>query len=339
MTFATRFENGIDKDSRGFILISFGASDAINTFRVAVEMKIRPVIQLVLVLLLPASCWASSQVDSLESRIKLEAWVDRPELAFDQKLLLTAQASWDGEQARFKITPIAPPQCESFEILGSSSVNETKMVEGKAKSTKTFEFMLKPTQTGTGRIGAVVFSYVDNVSGDSSTLSTQPISVTISPPIERETRRYKIVLIIAIALIFIYVLYSAKRKSKRVTIADQTRNETKIAERSLEEKNLEMLSVLSHLIPEGKVDEFSSKVYKLISNYLEDKYHILTTGKTTNDIIDSLSTLNLPEERIIALKDILSTCDRVKFAREMAEQERCERVFNQAKKFLEQNMM
>jgi hypothetical protein len=212
------------------------------------------------------------------------------------------------------------------------------MVEGKTKSTKTFEFILKPTQTGSGRIGSVLFSYVDNVTGDSSSLSTQPISVKINPAIEKKTPDYKIFLIIAIVLIFIYVVYSAKRKTKRIKISDQTKEEDKIPEKTLEEKTLENLSFLSPLISEGKTDEFSSRVYKLITNYLEEKYHIFTTGKTTQDIMESLSTLNLREGQVAWLKDILSTCDLAKFAKEMVEKEKCEETFSKVKKFLEQNM-
>jgi hypothetical protein len=291
-----------------------------------------------LALVLSASSGINSQIDSVEAKIQLEASVDRPELPFNEKLTLSVQASWDGEQDRFKITPIASPECENFEILGSSSANETKRVEGKEKSAKTFEFILKPTETGTGRIGSVLFSYVDNVTGDSSSLSTQPINVKINPPIEKKVPNYKVFLLIAIALIFIYVLYSAKRKAKRIEISDQAKEKVKIPEKTLEEKTLENLSLLSPLISEGKADEFSSKVYRLITNYLEEKYHIFTTGKTTNNIIDSLSSLNLPEEQINLLKEIMSTCDLVKFAKEEVEKQRCEGISNKVKEFLEQNL-
>jgi hypothetical protein len=315
-------------------------------FKAILMMKFYLVIFLFLVLTLVASSGANSQVDSIygeqnrtmETKIQLEARVDRPDLPLNEKLTLTVRASWDGEQDRFRITPIIPPQCENFEILGSSSVNEAKMVEGKTKSTKTFEFILKPTQTGNGRIGSVLFSYVDDVTGDSSSLSTQPISVKINPPIEKKTPDYKIFLIISIVLILIYVVYSAKRKTKRIKISDQTKEEDKIPEKTLEEKTLENLSFLSPLISEGKTDEFSSKVYRLITNYLEEKYHIFTTGKTTQDIMESLSTLNLREDQVAWLKDILSTCDLAKFAKEMVEKERCEETFSKVKKFLEQNM-
>jgi len=286
-----------------------------------------------------SACFSpNSEINSMEAKIQLKASVDRTELPFNEKLTLTVQASWDGEQDRFSITPITPPPCENFEILGSSSVNETKMVEGKTKSFKIFEFALKPTQTGSGRIGSVLFSYVDNVNGDSSSLSTQPISVKINPPVEEKAPNYKIILIIAIALIFIYVVYSAKRRTKRIKITEESAEEVKIIEKSLEEKTLEILSTLFSLISEKKTDEFSSKVYKLVTSYLEEKYHIFTTGKTTQDIIESLLALNLGEDQITLLKDILSTCDLVKFAKEMVEKERCEDISNKVKKFLEQNI-
>jgi len=344
---------GIDKRLVKFILITFGAIDVIKLLKVILKMRFYLIMLLSLVWVFSASSWINSQADSvygeqslasggqdrtMETKIQLEASVDRPELPFNEKLTLTVQASWDGKQDRFKITPITPPECQKFEILGSSSVNEAKMVEGKTKSTKTFEFILKPTETGIGRIGSVLFSYVDNVTEDSSSLSTQPISVTINPPVEKKASRYKILLIIAIALIFIYVIYSAKKKTKKIKIADQTEKEVKIPEKTLEERKLETLSDLSLLISEGKADEFSSKVYKLTTNYLEEKYQIFTTGKTTNDIINSLSTLNLPEEQIALLKDIMSTCDLVKFAKEMVEKERCEEIFSKVKRFLEQNV-
>lgn len=340
----------IDKQLIKFILVNFEAFDVNTLFKAILMMKFSLAIFLFLILTLAVSSGVNSQVDSvygesrqrrdrtMETKIQLEARVDRPDLPLNEKLTLTVEASWDGEQGRFKITPITPPECENFEILGSSSVNEAKMVEGKTKSTKTFEFILKPTQTGSGRIGSVLFSYVDNVTGDSSSLSTQPISVKINPAIEKKTPDYKIFLIIAIVLIFIYVVYSAKRKTKRIKISDQTKEEDKIPEKTLEEKTLENLSFLSPLISEGKTDEFSSRVYKLITNYLEEKYHIFTTGKTTQDIMESLSTLNLREGQVAWLKDILSTCDLAKFAKEMVEKEKCEETFSKVKKFLEQNM-
>ncbi|HEX7401589.1 MAG TPA: BatD family protein, partial [candidate division Zixibacteria bacterium] len=118
----------------------------------------------------PAFC----QISTLPVKIELKSSVDRSTVPLNQELNFTIQVSWEGEQSRFMITPVAPPQCENLEISGSSSLNESKMEEEKTKSLKTFQFVLKPLQTGTGRIGPVQVNYIDNVTQDSSSLSTQP---------------------------------------------------------------------------------------------------------------------------------------------------------------------
>ncbi|MGB3092666.1 MAG: BatD family protein, partial [Candidatus Zixiibacteriota bacterium] len=169
---------------------------------------------LVFLLSFPGIC----QSDSVGAKIELKSSVDRSEVPFNQRAVFTVEASWEGEQDRFSITPISLPECENFEILGSSSVNETKIEGGKTVSLKTFNFTLKPTQTGTGRIGSVRLSYADNVTQDSSTLSTQPISVEITPPVERRAPAPRTILIFVVAAVLIYVIYSARRRTKRIEI-------------------------------------------------------------------------------------------------------------------------
>jgi hypothetical protein len=281
---------------------------------------------------------ADCQTDSIQAKIELKSWVDRSEVPFNQKLTFTVQASWEGEQDRFSLTPVTPPECESFEILGSSSLNETKTEEGKTKSLKTFKFNLKPIQTGAGRIGSVQLSYIDNLTQDSSSLSTQPINVQITPPVEKKGPKYRNILIAVILLVLIYVIYSARRKAKRIEITKEKETENlSPEEESLEEGTLKKLDVISEEVQKGRLENFSSDVYKLLTGYLEAKYQIVTSGKTTNDIISSLSNLDMSSEKFDLLKNILSTCDLVKFAGEKMEKEKCEKITNQVREFLEQN--
>ena len=290
----------------------------------------------VLILFLPLS--ANCQTDSIHAKIELKASVDRSEVPFNQKLSFTVEASWEGEQNRFSITPVVPPECENFEILGSSSLNETKIEEGKTKSVKTFRFSLKPIQTGTGRIGSVELSYVDNLTQDSSTLSTQPINVQITSPIEKKGPKYRNVLIIVILLVLIYVIYTAKRRIRRIDINKEKRSEeVETTAESLEEATLKKLDSISEEVKKGRLVDFSSDVYKLLIGYLEAKYQMVTSGKTTNDIISSLSNLDLSPEKFALLKQILSTCDLIKFAKEKIEKEKCDDITNKVRKFLEQN--
>lgn len=242
-----------------------------------------------------------------------------------------------GEQDRFSITPVGLPECENFEILGSSSVNETRIEGGKTVSLKTFNFTLKPTQTGTGRIGSVQLSYVDNVAQDSSTLSTQPISVEITPPVERRAPAPRTILIFVVAAVLIYVIYSARRRTKRIEIAKEEIKKPKMEEESPEDKALKDLETINHRVQQGELEGVFSDIYRLLTGYLEARYQIVTSGKTTDGIINSLSNLDMLSERIDLLKKIFSACDLIKYAKEPAEKEKCEEIAKQVREFVEQN--
>ena len=282
---------------------------------------------------LPTFC----QINTLPAKIELKSSVDRSAVPLNQEVTFTIQVSWEGEQSRFMITPVTPPQCENLEISGSSSLNESTMEEGKTKSLKTFQFVLKPMQTGTGRIGPVQVNYIDNVIQDSSSFSTQPVSVQITPAIKDSQSGYKIVLVIAIISILIYVIYSSRRKVRKIAIPrEQGLEQEEQQPETPEEKVIKNLNEISEQLQQGRSDDFSRDIYRLLTGYLEAKYQIVTSGKTTNDIISSLSNLDLSPEKVTRLKEILSTCDMIKFAKEGLEKGRYEQMVEQVRKFLEQ---
>jgi hypothetical protein len=284
---------------------------------------------------LPAACQTDSV--SVAARIELKSSVDKSEVPFNRQATFTVEASWEGEQGRFSITPVGLPECENLEILGSSSVNESRVEGGKTVSLKTFKFTLKPTQTGTGRIGSVRLSYVDNATQDSSSLSTQPIDVQITPSVKERGPVPKTILIFVVAAVLIYVIYSARRKTKRIDIPKEEAKTQVTEEESPEDKTLKNLEALDRAVGQGDFGAFSSGVYKLLTGYLEARYQIVTSGKTTDDIIGSLSNLDLPAERIELLRRILSACDLIKYAKERAEKEECLEIARKAREFVEQN--
>lgn len=289
-----------------------------------------------LLVFLPLS--SQCQTNYSPAKIELKSSVDRSNVPLNQNLTLTVQASWEGEQRRFSITPIIPPQCENLEIFESSSLNESKIEQGKTRSLKTFQFVLKPLQTGTGRIGPLQVNYIDNLTQDSSSLSTQSIQVQITPAIGTNRSGYKIILAIAIFLILVYVVYSSRKRVRRIEIPQEKENdEIEQKVQTLEEKTIKGLDELPEQVQMGRSDNFSTDIYRLLTGYLEAKYQIVTSGKTTDDIINSLSSLDLTPEKISLLREVLSTCDRAKFAGERWEKEKRDKILDMSKKFLEQN--
>lgn len=281
---------------------------------------------------------ANGQTQSVESKIELKSSVDRSEVPFNQRLTFTVEAGWEGEQGRFSITPVAPPECEKLEILGTSSLNETKIQEGVTRSLKIFKFTLRPTETGAGRIGSIELSYIDHVTQDSSSLATHPISVQVTAPVKEKGPKYQGVLLIVIGLVLAYVLYSATIKRRRVKMAAEEKpKEPASEEKSLEDGMLRKLDEIQKRIQKGELETFSSDAYRLLTDYLEAKYQIVTAGKTTDDIVSSLSTLDLSSESIAVVRKILSTCDLMKFAKDSLEREKCEQITASVRRYLEQN--
>ena len=302
------------------------------------KIKVIDLLSLSAVLIFFVSLSANCQTEYVESKIELKSSVDRSEVPFNRELTFTVEASWEGEQGRFSITPVAPPQCEKFEILGTSSLNETKTEEEITKSLKIFKFTLKPTRTGAGRIGSIELSYIDNVTQDSSSLATQPISVQVAPPVKEKLPKYQGVLIIVFNLVLAYLLYSVTIKRRRIKIAAGEKcKEPASEEESLEDEILKKLDAIHEAIQRGEVETFSSDVHKLLTDYLEARYQIVTTGKTSDDIIRSVSSLDLSSERIEMLKRVFSTCDLMKFAKDELEKNRCEEIIIKVREFVEQN--
>ncbi|MGB2697882.1 MAG: BatD family protein [Candidatus Zixiibacteriota bacterium] len=274
--------------------------------------------------------------DTTTSKIELKSWADKLELGSDQNLIFSVQAVWMGELDRFNIQPIRPPECQNLEILGSSSVNETKIIEGKSKTFKTFSFILKPTQQGQGEIGNVEFGYVDPLTQDTSWLSTQPLVVQIGPPVKKGSGDGVIYLVLILLIFFTTLTYFVIRKREKETKEEQTKTEEK-TEKTLEQKVSEKLHSLEPILNSERTEEFFSEVYKLLTGYLEKRYHIMTSGKTTPEIMKSLSGFSIEEKQLKRVESILKRCDLVKFARETVKIEEGEKVMENFKRILEQS--
>jgi len=274
--------------------------------------------------------------DTASSKIELKAWADKLKIGVDEDLIFTVQAVWDGELDQFKTAPVRPPECKLLEILGSSSVNETKIIEGKSKAFKTFNFILKPNKQGYGEIGTVTFVYIEPITQDTSWLSTQPLAIEIGPPIRKGGGGAVIYLVLFLVIFFTSMTYFVIRKREKQSKEEQIEIEEKI-EKSLEQETLEKFSSLEALLISEKKDEFFSEVYRLITKYLESKYHIITSGKTSSEIMVSLSGLNIEEKRLELLESILKRCDLVKFAKEKVKKDDGEKVLENFRIILEQS--
>jgi hypothetical protein len=274
--------------------------------------------------------------DTSSSKIELKAWTDKLQIGSDEDLVFTVQAIWEGELDRFEIEPIRPPECKLLEISGSSSVNETKIVQGKSKTFKTFSFVLRPTQQGRGQVASVEFTYVDPITQDTSRLYTQPIVIQVGPPVKKEGGDAVIYLVLILVIFFTTLTYLVMRKREREAKEQKIKKEEDVR-MSPKDETSEKLSSLQALLEGGETEEFFSRVHRMLTRHLEEKYHIVTTGKTTAGIMSSLSHLSIEEESIKLLESVLKRCDLVKFAKEKIEKDDKKTALEELKTILEQS--
>jgi len=303
-----------------------------------ITFRFNPVVAVVffgvILLSLPLSGAFSSEAGS--SKIELKSWADKLQIGSDEELIFTVQAVWEGELDRFEIEPIRPPECKLFETSGSSSVNETKIIEGQSKTFKTFNFVLKPIEQGQGEVGSVEFRYLDSVTQDTSSLFTQSIVIQIGPPVKKEGGDAVIWLVLILVIFFTSLTYLVMRRREKKAKKEKAKTEEKV-ELSLEQETLQKLSNLEELLESEKTEELFSRIHRVLAAYLEEKYHIITTGKTTPEIIASLSGISIEEKTKTITESILKRCDAVKFAKEKMERAEGDKVLEDFKTILEQS--
>jgi hypothetical protein len=71
----------------------------------------------------------------------------------------------------------------------------------------------------------------------------------------------------------------------------------------------------SDLLDSGEVNAFQTQLTYILREYLEGRYGIHALESTTDDILESLRSIGVPDEWRIQLRQMLQTADLVKFAK------------------------
>ena len=154
----------------------------------------------------------------------------------------------------------------------------------------------------------------------------------IKPPMEikvdyRRYIYYGLAGLGAALLAFILIFYFKKRRSGE-NIIPKRRKPIKPAHiEAIEE--LEKL-INSNLLSDGRVKEFYIIISEIIRRYIENRYFIYALEMTTNQVYDSLYNIDLDKENIELIYEFLSSCDLVKFAKYIPEEDENKKIIEQA---------
>ncbi|KPL02226.1 MAG: hypothetical protein AMJ90_06365 [candidate division Zixibacteria bacterium SM23_73_2] len=276
----------------------------------------------------------TAKKDTLFSGIELNAFVDTTEVPLNSQVTLTVELSWQGEQKDITVEMAKTLPLENLENTGSVSINQKRVVEGIPGSAKTYKFFLKPLSEGVGKIGEVDFNYIDLQSGDTLSVFTQPIEIKITPPVLKKGDNTLTYLIVILALVFIIITIFVLRKRGKKEVKEQKQKK----EKSLEEETKIKLKNLRNFIDKDEFDIFFKEFHRVLTGYIELKYHIYIKGRTTIDVFNSLSGLDLDEAELALFKGILTRCDLFKYADEKFSKKDLNDVIEEFEKILEQNL-
>jgi len=270
--------------------------------------------------------------DTLFSGIELNAFVDTQEVPLNENITFTVELSWEGEQKRFLIEMTDALPLENLENSGTVSINQRKLVEGKPKSFKTYRFFLKPLGEGEGKIDSVEFAYMDSEKGDTLSVFTQPIIVKITPPVLEQKRNFLPYLIVILLAIFIIITMLVLKRREKGGKKEPGETEDRI----LEDKIRDKLLSLRNFIDREEFYLFFQEFHRILTYYIELKYHIYPQGKTRTEIFNLLLNLDLEQAKLCLFKEILTKCDLFEYADEKFSRKDLEVILDEFERILEQ---
>jgi hypothetical protein len=261
-----------------------------------------------------------------------------------------------GDRITYTIKVEAPKDFEihipSFgEILADFNVKDfISSQSGFFSKTYTHSYILDIYETGEFTIPAAVIKYKTGKASEWEEAVTDKITVTVQSQLSETeqaaeirdikgpysinnlTYLYIALVVIAVILIVIAIyMFLKKRKGPEKITAP--------IEPSAHETALNALSALldRNLVNEGKMREFYFELSNIVRHYLEDRFYLKAPEMTTEEFLLHLkNTDKLSLEHKSLLREFLSHCDMVKFAKHLPGDKEIESSYWSARRLVEQ---
>lgn len=130
----------------------------------------------------------------------------------------------------------------------------------------------------------------------------------------KEYLPYIIIIILVIALIAYLIYQMVKKHKQRPKVASAKPAKPKV------KPHITALRALEHLRKkklweQGKVKDYYSELTDIVRVYIEGRWNVNAKEMVSNEIIEELSQLPIPDEQVEMLKKSFQTADLVKFAK------------------------
>jgi hypothetical protein len=219
--------------------------------------------------------------------ISLSAALDKTDIPFESTVNLNLEIKWQGGVGQYAFELLPLPATQKLKVLGTTSAVSSRVENGHEITTRAFKYTLKPTQFGIGLIEPIILKYVSLPDSIPGQLASQQFQVIIAkpvpPPAESKTKIYLLIFISAIILASGAIFLLIRRRGNRTK---------KEPEKTPEQYLLVDLALIKkESLSDRKL--FFTRLYKILTDYLERKYAWITAGKTTSVLLNELQNLDL----------------------------------------------
>lgn len=237
-----------------------------------------------------------SSVAAEAGEISISAEVALARIPFDGRDTLTVRLVWEGESSAYQIDDFPMPVLEKLKILGSStSVSSAKdsTVAGGERTTRTYSYILEPTDFGTGIVRPMALIAKNRSTRAEHSLHTGRLTIEIAKPVATSEKSgnsfgFLVMLggIIVVLSVTGFVLF--RRKKSPGEAVDERRDGNRYYDRLLEIKK--------ETVADGK--RFYSRVYRLLLQYLEKECRLEISGKTGEQVLEIVGGKVAEEDRV-----------------------------------------
>lgn len=241
--------------------------------------------------------------------------------------------------------PGAQTKFGEFEIRGVDVPPPVETGAGRFSALANFELMA--FKTGELEIPSVEIQYTTQA-GEESSLSTEPVKITvvsvitdetqdiedIKPPWEMPRDWWFWIILIALGLLLLAAALYWWFRRRRVSPQAELQW---VDPRPAHEIALEALRRLreSKLLDRREIGRFHVEASEIVRRYLEGRFEVEAMEMATSDVLEGLDRGRLPLKEHELLRAFLGQCDMVKFAKLVPERSRCEALLTEAVAFVE----
>ena len=251
-------------------------------------------------------------------------------------VVLDIEFTWIGDPNAYKIEPVEPPDPYLLDVIDAKQKNVFEMYNDSQKNTMKFQYILKATEPGKGRISYCAFEVTDRESEIKKIKKTQPYDITVMSTSRYLLRLSARIAVWVLALLVIgasmgtagYLVYKSKQKKQAII------SKEKSLSGDLEERILGELKSTRKFRISGETDKFFDHINQTLQLYFEQKAPGITQKNTRISEQQMTEKFGIPQKQFIEYKEITAAASRIKFSGEKLASEELDRWHKRAVKLV-----